>query len=526
MTKNKYIDAFVNAVKDGHKLPSHAILSRYGISRRNIEGHFGNVNTLRKEATKKYPKLFEDSFEEEIYAGIDYDLKLNSAITKHKKFVITSAVNGAEMNQNFYKSIKNYCKKNKALLLVIPVEDKMSVSNQYSKGWYFDKQLKKDFVVFNETSLNENLMISSIRVKADQVQPSTGIGRFTHKKGSFIFGSTKQNLDYQPTANLAFARASMTTGAITNPKYDVTNKTKYIANNDHITGAIIVEIEDKNIYHFRQIQADKNGNFADLGKKYTSNSVKKYAPATFVLGDIHYGATDETALDCWMKVVQETGVKEVVLHDIFDGTSISHWTENNLVVRTQHAAKGLLSLEDELKLTADGLNNLTKVFGLNVVVVASNHDEFIHRYLKENRFFRDYGNYEVAAQLALDYIKGVDPLKNGLIKFGGLDDSKIKFLTRFDDYLIADIQLAAHGDMGSNGKKNPSLAGLENAYGAAVTAHSHTAGILRSIWRVGTTSKMQLGYNVGASSWTHSSCLVYPCGSRQMINSIHGKYKI
>lgn len=526
MTRNKYIDAFVKAVKDGHKLPSQAILSKYGISRRNIEGHFGSLNSLRKEAAQKYPKLFEDSFEEEYYTSLEYDMKLNTAIAGHNKFVITSAVNGAEMDQNFYKSIKNYCKKNKALLLVIPVEDKVLVNNQYPKGWYFDKQLKKDFVVFNETSLNENLMISSIRVKADQVQPSTGIGRFTHKKGSFIFGSTKQNLDYQPTANLAFPRASMTTGVITKPKYDVTNKTKYIANNDHINGAIIVEIEDKNIYHFRQIQSDNNGHFADLGKKYSPTKVKKYVPATFVLGDIHYGSTDEMALDCWLAVAQETGVKEVVLHDIFDGISVSHWSENNLVVRTQQAAQGLLSLEEELKITAQGLNLLTKNFGLNVVVVASNHDEFIHRYLKENRFQKDYPNYQVAAQLALDYIKGQDPLKSGLIKFGGLDDSKVKFLSRHDDYLIADIQLAAHGDIGSNGKRNPSLAGLENAYGAAVTAHSHTAGILRGIWRVGTTSKMQLGYNIGASSWTHSSCLVYDDGSRQMINSIHGRYKI
>lgn len=518
------IEKYTNLVKSGTKLPSLKDLTITGITRKMVDIHFGNVNELRLAAKKHSPKMFEGCIEENDYTSFEYTLKLNKLIKKNKKFVITSAVNGNDLNNSFYDSLKNYCKLNKAQLLIIPCEDKTAVKNQYTKGWFFDSSLKNEAFVFTETNLNKNISISSIRVNVNQVDPNSGIGRLTHKQGSFVFGSPKQSLQYYPTANESFPRASMSTGVVTNPKYDVHNRRTYLSNKDHVLGALIVEIQDNNIYHFRQIQADYNGSFADLGKLYSKNKVKKYAPEVFVLGDLHAGSHDEEALSCFLGIARDTNVNKLILHDAFDGISINHHEEDNLILRAKRANENQLSLKTELEVTGKVLNDLMNK-NFELVIIDSNHNDFLHRYLKRGAFIREPHNYQVATELTGAYLNNLDPLEYGLNKYGKLKN-KIKFLTREEDYIVAGIQLAAHGDLGANGKRNPSKAGIENAYGDAVVGHSHTPGILRGVFQVGTTSKLKLGYNQGSSSWMHSSCLVYPNGQRQLVNSIKGRYKI
>jgi hypothetical protein len=520
----EYIKQYIEIIKSGNKLPSISILAQHGISRKQLDSHFGNIDNLRKEAKKISPKLFEGCIEESDYTSFEYSLSLIKQLKKYKRFVITSAVNGNDLNSGFYLSLKNYCKINKAKLLIIPCEDKSAVKNQFSKGWFFDPLIKDESFVFTETNLNNNISISSIRINVNQVDPNSGIGRLTHKQGSFIFGSPKQSLQYYPTSNLSFPRASMSTGVITNPKYDVHNRRTYISNKDHVLGAIIVEIESNEIYHFTQVQAETNGTFAHLGKAYSKNKVKSYKPEAFVLGDLHAGEHDMEALNCFLNVAKATGVKKLVLHDVFNGVSINHHEIDNLILRSKRSEKGELSLKEELRLTAEVLNDLMDK-GFELIIVDSNHNDFLHRYLKAGTFIREPNNYSTGVELTAAYLKGVDPLIYGLNKYGQLK-SKIKFLTRHEDYLIQGIQLAAHGDLGANGKRNPSKSGIENAYGSAVVGHSHTPGILRDVFQVGTTSKLKLGYNVGSSSWSHTSCLVYNNGQRQLINSINGKYKI
>jgi hypothetical protein len=521
--REMHLERYAEIVKDGIRLPSLSDLKEYNISSKSLCFHFGNLENLRKEAKHKYPHLFAGCIEESEYSSDEYQKNILKRISKYNKFIITSAVNGHDLDIEAYKSLKTLAKSQKALLLIIPCEDRTIIKAKY-KGWFFDPILKDEIFVFNETPINDNILISSIRVNVNQVDPHTGIGRLTHKQGSFIFGSPKQNLQFFPTSNKDFPRASMSTGVITKPKYQASNRRQYLSNKDHTVGAIFLQKDGKNLYHFTQLQSDSNGNIAHLGRLYTPKGSKPYAPEAFVMGDLHAGHHDETALKCWLDVIKETKVKKVFLHDIFDGTSVSHHTENDLVIRVLNAERGLDSLLSELKITAGILNKMIDR-KLKLFVVQSNHDDFLHRYIKRRGFMYDTKNYKIASELALDYLNGKDPLVSGLKKYGKLKKG-VTFFTKDDDYLISDIQLAAHGDLGANGKRNPSKAGIESAYGDAVVGHSHTAGILRGVWQVGTTSLLKLEYNKGSSSWTHTSCLVYPSGQRQLINSINGKYKI
>jgi hypothetical protein len=138
-------------------------------------------------------------------------------------------------------------------------------------------------------------------------------------------------------------------------------------------------------------------------------------------------------------------------------------------------------------------------------------------------YIKDPHNKKIALELALAMVNGLDPLKTGVEKYLGAD-KPVTWLKRDEDYKIARIELGSHGDLGSNGGTH-SLRSMENAYGNSVSGHTHTPEILRGAWQVGTCSLLKLDYNVGPSSWVHSSCVVYPNGGRQLINVINGKWK-
>jgi hypothetical protein len=246
------------------------------------------------------------------------------------------------------------------------------------------------------------------------------------------------------------------------------------------------------------------------------------------MGDYHAGEHDETAIKAWEEIIDTLGVDEVFFHDLFNGKSINHHEEHNIVLRARNSAKGLLSLENELLVTGKEVDRILSHKSVKRgVVVKSNHDEFLQRWVEQGKFKYDPLNFKagcVLATMAVQYDSNI--LKEGLNYWGQIKNKdKVVFLDRDEDYKIAGIELGAHGDKGPNGSRG-SKASIENAYGKAVVGHSHTPGILRGVYQVGTSSQFDLGYNQGASSWMHTSCLVYSNGQRQLINSIGGKWRL
>ena len=211
------------------------------------------------------------------------------------------------------------------------------------------------------------------------------------------------------------------------------------------------------------------------------------------------------------------------MHDLFDGLSVNHHEMDQQILRAKRADQDQLCLADEVHFAAEDINDLHKHVD-NIIVVKSNHDEFLARYLQKGLYTKDPHNHRFSLKLALAMLDGFDPVRHAIephIK----NPANVRWLERDEDYKIAGVQLGNHGDRGANGARG-NLRSMEEAYGSSVTGHSHVPEILRNSWSVGTSSYLKLEYNVGASSWLHSSCLVYENGSRQLINSINGKYTI
>lgn len=531
LTKNhiKLIKDYIKLVKKTGMYPGRSELDKAGYNRDKLRHYFSNLDGLRKAASEwakaNDPAAFDNVIDESIFTPKRFK-ELQTNVKKHKRFVVTTAVVGCPVHAGFLESIKTYCEDKDAMLLVLPAADPASAGN-----WNLDPALGAESIVFNDISLNSNVFLCSIQLSAKQIDPTTGLDRIGQRNGSFIYASPKQRLKFMPVSNVKHPHAEMTTGAITLPRYLDTNRymserTAYIANHDHVIGAVIVEVADKNIYHFRQIQADKNGAFVDLGDHYNGKKISKMYAEGFSMGDWHSGETDPTAVKAWKEVIDLVRPSKLFVHDGFNGLSINHHERDRQIRRAQLAKNGLLNLESELSAFSKDLDMMASWKHIEeVVVVKSNHDIFLDRWLESGEYVDDPHNYEMGVELARAMVKGNNPLKYAVEMLGLKSKESVRWLNMDEDYFISRIQCGAHGHKGPKGSRG-SLAGMEKAYGLSVTGHSHGPEILRGAWQNGTSSKLKLSYNEGPSDWVHSSTIIYPNGMRQLINSFEGNWRL
>ena len=520
-TKTLIIDEYKSIVELKRELPSYREFLLRDIKRDSIRRHFGGIEFLHE-----YMRENENSFLSRFFSSVDniFSETRSAARSSKKTFVITTAVADSKAHKGFLDSLSSYCEKKDAQLVIMPCE---SVTNSFeNKTAVFDPIFNDEKYLFvqDDTKLNDNISLCSIQVSAKQIKPITGLQRLGTREGSYIFASPKQFLEYVPAGNSRENNFTiMTPGACTMPQYFtetfVSKRLSYIAKNDHTLGAVIVELEDDRRFDFRQIQASDDGSFIDLGMVYNPDGTTEKTEVNIVFGDLHGIHAEDTAIEYFTEMFSGYDVKSIFLHDVFDGYSVSHHVKD-IAERANRYDLEKSSLRDELRYTHELIEGISKSLNPKTVyIVKSNHDEFLDRYLSEGRYVSDPTNHLISLKIATALFDETDVLQKGFEVSGFEIPENWKFLSRSYSVKIDDVECAAHGDLGLNGAK-ASLNSLEKIYGNCVTAHNHTAAIQRGVFRVGTLSKLDMRYNRGPSSWTHTCCLVYENGQRQLINYI------
>lgn len=523
---NNILEECYEYIRANNILPTFMDLSN-SYAKKIFETEEKMLNALRDkyQDLSKYI-LNENSFDD------DYNKNVIKRIKKYNKYVITTAVSNKKVDKNFYNSLKNYCDRNKALLLVLPCAD---VANRKSVvEWELDPLLKDNCIIYNDTFLNDNLMISDIKMSAKHINPTSGLQHLCQEK-SVVIASPKQELEYIPNFIKTQPHACMTTGAITIGNYDndafMSKRTSKLAEYDHITGAIIVELEDNKIFHFRQIQADKEGKIFDLDTIYFPDGKIEYDEnICAVLGDLHIGEEDYQVLNTELNILRDLDISKVVLHDIGTMSSISHWDRNKTITRAIKSNKGKLSLEEEANDIANTLRYFSDMD--EIYIVRSNHHNFLHRWIEAGDYAKDPINLYYALDIVKAFCENKDPfefmIKNtNTFKALKGQRSKYKFLQKYERKEINGCEISLHFDKGANGSKgNDKL--FNKTFNSAMGAHTHSPKIYRGIYTVGTTSKKDLDYTDGLSTWGHAMGLIHSNGTKQLINIIpnkKGEYK-
>lgn len=486
------------------------------------------ANRYKLNAEEAEAFLLEKGKKEETIYTQEYREALEDEIKKYKKFVVTTAVMGKEINKPFVEAIRNYAKRNNALLLVLPCEDVASRGKKASPI-ELSPELSDFKVVFKDTYLNKNLCLCAIKVSAKQINPLSGLDRMAVKReASIIIASPKVFLKYVPNMHYDVPPAIMTTGAITINDYDndkyMSKRTSVLAENDHTYGAVIVEVENDKIFHFRHVQASIYNSLTDMGIDYLSDgTIREMKKTAMIMGDSHTGYHDKELHFATMDLAKKVGVSLIGLHDVFNGTSISHHDANKGITRAIKAQENRLGLEMECLAVKNYIKNIED-HGFEVYIVDSNHDKHLLRYLEEGRYVTDPINYKFSLKLALAATEHTDPLKFAIENLLGYTSSKVHWLQTDEKFKVYGVECSNHGHRGANGARG-SLATFEKGLGNCVTAHTHTAAILRDVCSVGTMSLMDMGYNSGLSNWTRTCCLIYSNGTKQLVNFIENDKK-
>ncbi len=522
--ENKIIDVFYNYVKETKEIPDFRDLNLDF----KVNKYFKTIKELFNACSKKYDLseyiLNESSFDDK------YNEYVVSEVKKYDRFIITSAVVNKKVNKLFINSIKTYCDYNNALCLVMPCQD---VHNRKTEFKYnLDSELRDFPIVYKDIYLNDNIFLSNIKISAKQILPTTGIPQFT-TDGSCIVASPKQDMMPIPNSPSKTPNVIMATGACTYPNYDndlyMSDRLNKIAEFDHVCGAIIVEIEDNKIFHFRQIQMGSEGEFIDLGIRYSPDgTVDNLTGAYMVLGDSHFGEHDINVLKQSKQMINSLNVNTLVLHDIFTASSITHHDVKKTLTKAIKAEEEKISLKEEAIECSDKLIELLNLVNENIYIVYSNHHCHLSRYLEEGRYAKDPTNLYYSLDLVKAFIDGYDPFeymmrqKTDLYNIDQEDANRLKFLSKLENKKLYGIEISMHGDKGGNGARG-SLYAYKKAFKKSISAHTHVPMINKGAWSVGTGSILDPNYVSGLSSWMHTNCIVYPNGTRQLLNIIRNK---
>lgn len=446
------------------------------------------------------------------------------------RLVVTAAQNATPIDENFRRALERYCDENDALLVVVPFRYKNPTSlwtDSQADAEYWHEWVA-DHLVAEDVELNDNLMLAaSVMIQPTAKRPLSGLQTYSHGK-SAIFGHSKVELETVATPQNALPKLLVTTGCVTVENFTDT-KTGKLGEHHHVLGATVVEIEDERRFHLRQLNACTDGSFVDLAREYRPRSARKAPrPSALVVADVHHEQMDpavETAVFGADGVVDALRPRRLVLHDLLDFKSQNHHDRRDFVEVFRKHRRGRTGVYDEVRDTLDWLDEVSRGFE-ETVVVESNHDEAYLRWLNEGHGDKDPENawfYHATWAGILpppwsDDEEVGHPIEYWFNEWYPSRDD-VTFLRRNESYVVDDVELGLHGDVGPNGSRGSARAlnaiGVKNTIG-----HNHGPAIRGGVYQVG-VCQLYMGYNErGPSNWLPAHCVQYHNGKRSLVVTI------
>jgi len=554
--RNKIAGAFAKAAAEFGVTPGLDIMAEtMGVEEWRLSamidektGLFANRNAIKELARVRHPAAFDRFLDTDIFNSVRQE-RLYEALKSKQRLIVTTAVSGASVNGEFFKACKLYAQANNAAIVVIPAN---MITNHLDSGLLEDPDVH---VLTSTAELNRFLaIIADYKVTAKQMNPLLGLEDKGPRGQSLIVGSPKMFSKTVATVdNEIYPHRLFTTGAITDPNYSgkkfISQRTDWLAAKDHVIGGLILErnrgqnnfldMGGHGMFNARHIEfiAEKNG-FMDVHSFYGADGqIERKRAGALIMGDLHVGHTDQVVLESVRERIRDLKPEFVVIHDIFNGHSISHHERGRVMSLAEKAKNGDLLLEEELNAVAAMVNAILATDSdLKVVIVPSNHDMWLHRWLQDGQYNEEPQNTDIGLELALVMRRKEDPLKHALlnpgVRFSNDRDHDVRparvdypnrviFLDHGASFKIGPenrrVELGLHGHAGASGAR-ATVKSMRRAADRMVYGHTHTSERQNGIVNVGTLTRLSLPYNLdGVSSWVHSMALVGENGEIQVL---------
>ena len=366
-------------------------------------------------------------------------------------------------------------------------------------------------------------------------RPISGFESYTGRN-SCIIPHPKVAMESVASGKHEGTKLIYTTGCVTKKNY-IQKKAGQVAQFHHAYGALLVEVSEHG-WFCRQVSASENGTMYDLDVRVKDGKVTTgHRVEAIVWGDAHVRQADPTVAElAWTKggILDTLRPKHQIFHDLLDFYSRNHHEIGNGRLRFRRfvGAPEDDSVGAELDEVAVALAKRSRAW-CKSVVVASNHDGALQKWL-------DTADYRSDPRNALTFLDlqralyDAEAMKNRRFSVFEYAMQKrgvksVNFLREDDSYVICKdanggIELGMHGHLGVNGGRG-SMLGFARMGRKSFIGHGHRAGIVDGVWMVGTSSRMDLGYNSGPGAWSHSFGIAQPNGKRQMVTIYNNAWR-
>ena len=502
---------------------------------KNDPAYDGSVDL---DKVDKFEEIYKELMEK--HAGVQPTDVVSEKLNKRQVYVITSAQNATPVHEDFFATLMKYCELRNAQLMVIPYRYKNPTSlyadNEGDKWW----PAIVPYLVDTKVQLCKGLqLVGEIKIQPTAVTPLSGFDAYTGSN-SGIFGHPKVQLKTVATPSHSLPKVLTTTGACTVPNY-TDSKAGHKGKFHHNISALVVEVDDDQ-FHVRHIHGENDGSFYDFEYYYNKHGrVLHDGVAGVVSGDTHAEFIDPEVEDAMFvdtfSMVNVLNPDMWIHHDVEDFYRRNHHHKNKDVLAYGKHHYGRNNVEEGLQITADYIDRHSRPNMMNVIVRA-NHDEAFDRWLEECNPKHDPENARFYYYMKLHQLSNVEMTKTGFSTFdafawwcenpldqrGLISIENTRFLKRDEPLNVAGIEIGFHGDIGLNGGRG-SLAAYSKIGPKCVVGHSHSPGIIEGAYQVGLSAYMDLEYKSGPSSWMHTHCIIYPNGSRALVNVVNGQWR-
>jgi len=338
------------------------------------------------------------------------------------------------------------------------------------------------------------------------------------------------------------AKLNFSTGTIGQLNY-IQKRAGIIAEQRHSYGAVLVEVNSSGSWWVRQLHIDEDDAICDIGPDGTVGGIRAQGGEVLeedIVEAINWGDAHASEMDMWVRelgwgkggMLDQLRPRYQFMNDLFSMRSRGHWDMKKFHTMYKKHLEGEESVEDEIQITADFLTEADRDF-CETIVVPSNHDLHLERWLQEADFRLDHTNAKYFCFLQYNLLDQIDHGNRSfnVLEFalGNQGAARARYLDIDESFVICHdtpkggIECGLHGHNGSNGARG-STQGLTKLGRGINKGHDHTAAIRLNVYSAGACAAT-FPYMNGPHSHSITHTATFKNGTRQQLTMWDAKFR-
>ncbi len=467
-----------------------------------------------------------------------------------RKFIFTGAQNDAPLHAAFWTNLQALARHDECEIVVGPLTYETTWWSEHNPTARSYAVGLREYLCFGQMELGDHFVFcGEMNTLPTASNPVSDLVTYPRNRWA-VFPHAKRQLKSVPSTDPAVqAHQVMTTGLVTVPKV-IPRKAGVKSLFHAVLGAVLVEFDHEGNPFCRQITATEDGTFYDLDRRVSDGVVTTgHRVRALVCGDAHLRKLDQgnalatfgtlpgvnaTYAGSMLEVLQP---EHVMLHDVFDNESRNHHHVGDNGYSLEMWERGRDSVRSEVYDVAAFLEHLDDP-SRRTVVVESNHDLALERFVREARYRNDGPNIRYGLELDRQYLafrsragealdRGERPEKFSLLETAvrGMEPEIPNTVWAYDghSFLVDGIECGHHGFRGANGAKG-TISGYARMGRKMTVGDKHSPEINEGVYCAGAMN-LSHGYNRGPSSWAVSHVVQYADGARAIITLQQGRWR-